>query len=165
MAKPVFSVPILPRAFVVTLFALLGGCGGGADGSGGTGAGGGGTTGVCANNVTAPIDGAIADVRQYFGGQTLIGTTCRPGCSGGGNSSGGAITLLADGSGGNVNGNMIFTITSVCKSSAYPDRYFVSGVYSDSKPFINALFLYQVPKVQDMSLSSLVPADWRFTML
>ena len=118
---------------------------------------------MCANNVTAPIDGAVADVRQYFGGQTLIGTTCRPGCSGN-NASGGAITLLADGTGGNVNGNMIFTITSVCKSSAYPDRYFVSGVYSDSKQFVNAQFLYQVLKVRDMSLSSLVPSDWRFNI-
>lgn len=117
---------------------------------------------ACASNVTAPIDGSIADVRQYFGGQTLIGTTCRPGC--GATSSGGAITLLADGTGENVNGNMIFTITSVCKNSAYADRYFVSGVYSDSKPFTNALFFFQVPKVQDMSLSSLVAADWRFTM-
>ncbi len=76
----------------------------------------------------------------------MNGKLCRPICD-----TGAVLTMQADGSGGNVN-NSTFTITRVCKNAANPDRYFVSGVWADNTPFANALFLWQVVKVQSLTL-------------
>jgi hypothetical protein len=127
-------------ATTVALSAMTVACGGGGGGTD--------SASACAENATAPIAGSIAELKQYFGGQTLTGRLCRPQCI-----YGGVLTILSDGSGGNINGTT-FTVTSVCKNSAYPDTFFVSGVWPDGSKFLNALFLWQVVKVRNMTLPS-----------
>jgi hypothetical protein len=134
------NIPRTLLSAAVALSAVVAACGGGGGGTD--------SASACAGNATAPVDGSTADLKQYFGGQALTGRLCRPQCI-----YGGVLTMLSDGSGGNINGT-IFTVASVCKNTAYPDTFFVSGVWPDGSKFLNALFLWQVVKVRNVTLPS-----------
>jgi hypothetical protein len=112
-----------------------------------TACGGGSSTSACADNPTAPIDGSITEVRDAFGGRTILGSVCNPLCD-----HGGALIFQADGAGGDFSSLSRFAIASVCKNSSTPDTLYVSGTWSDGSKFLNAKFYPATLRIRNMTL-------------